>query len=50
MEYTIILSDQDLSILNDLLIEAPFKVSAPLINKINAQIKESKDEHSNTNK
>ena len=43
MEYTLLLDENDLQILNDLLIEAPFKIAAPLINKINNQIKEQKN-------
>lgn len=40
MSYKIELDDKDLQILNDLLVNAPFKVAAPLINKINNQIRD----------
>ena len=46
MEYSITLTEQELGILSAALVELPFKVSAPLINKINRQIAEqsSKEE------
>lgn len=42
-EYTLNLNDKDLQIINDALIEMPFKIVAPLIGKINEQLKTTKD-------
>lgn len=38
MEYQLVFNEKDLIILNQLLMDAPFKIAAPLINKINEQI------------
>lgn len=37
-EFTLILNENDMKILNDALVNMPFKIVAPLINKINEQI------------
>lgn len=47
MEYTITLTEQEMLVLNDLLLEAPYKVAAPMINKINAQITKSDEANIN---
>lgn len=38
MEYTVRINEQDISVLSAALVELPFKVSAPLIDKLNRQI------------
>ena len=38
MEYTLKFTEQDLSVLSTALIELPYKISAPLIDKLNKQI------------
>lgn len=40
MEYTVKVNENDISILSAALVELPFKVSAPLIDKLNRQIAE----------
>ena len=40
MEYTLSLNEQDFSVLSAALVEMPFKLAAPLIQKINLQIAE----------
>jgi hypothetical protein len=40
MEYKIILTEQDLQVLSAALGEIPFKIAAPLIEKINKQLAE----------
>ena len=42
MEYKIVLTEQDLSILSAALVEMPFKVVAPLVQKLNSQIAEQR--------
>ena len=42
MEYTIKITEQDISVLSTALVELPFKVSAPLIDKLNRQIAEQR--------
>ena len=39
MDHTLILSDEDLTILNAAIQELPFKYAAPLVDKINTQLK-----------
>lgn len=40
MQYTVTVDEKDLAILSTALVELPFKVSAPLIDKLNRQIAE----------
>ena len=42
--FTLILTEQEISIIGQLLGEAPYKVSAPLINKLTTQIQEQEKE------
>ncbi len=42
MEYKIVLTEQELSILSAALVELPFKVAAPLVQKLNKQIAEQR--------
>ena len=42
--YTIEFSGSDMQVLQAALVELPFRVSAPLINKINAQIQKAHDQ------
>lgn len=48
MEYIIKLNENDMMVLNNALVNLPYKQAAPIINKINAQIQEV--QHENTNK
>lgn len=41
--YTIEFNEQQLQVLNALLIEAPYRVAAPVVNHINAQIQKAHD-------
>lgn len=43
-QHTITLSDQDLVVLNEALISLPFKVVAPVIERIGKQLQESNTE------
>ena len=38
MEYTIKITEQDVSVLSAALVELPYKLSAPLIDKLNRQL------------
>lgn len=49
MIYNIALSDEQLAILNTLLIEAPYKISAPLITHINNEIIKIREAFENQN-
>lgn len=40
MEYTVKLDEKDFSVLSAALVEIPYKISAPLIDKLNRQIAE----------
>ena len=40
MEYTIKITEQDICVLSDALVELPYKIVAPLIDKLNRQIAE----------
>ena len=42
MEYKITLTEQELSILSAALVELPFKIAAPLVERINRQIAEQR--------
>lgn len=41
--FQITLTEYDIRIINQLLIEAPYKISAPIIQKFNDQIKEQEE-------
>ena len=45
MEYTLILNDQQLGIINAALMEMPFKHAAPLVDHINQQLSTANHKH-----
>ena len=50
MDYILRLNDSDMVILNNALVNLPYKQAAPLINKINSQIQEVHANGNNTDK
>lgn len=50
MEYCITLTQEELNILSAALVELPFKMSAPLISKINKQLSEQNQNRESTEK
>lgn len=47
MEYKLVLNEQDLQVLNMAIGELPFKVAAPLVQKLNVQLAEQNKENDN---
>jgi hypothetical protein len=47
-KYKIELSEEHLSVLNNLLMNAPYRVAAPIINHINIQISKAESPESST--
>jgi len=43
--FTIEFNEQQLTIINQLLMQAPYSVSAPIVNHINIQIQKTFDKH-----
>ena len=50
MKYTVTIDEKDLAVLSMALVELPFKVAAPLIDKLNRQIAEQVDKQNNAEK
>ena len=50
MEYTIKITEQDISVLSTALVELPYKLSAPLIDKFNRQIAEQANKNADAEK
>ena len=50
MEYIVKITEQDIVVLSAALVELPYKVSAPLIERLNMQIAEQADKNSDAEK